>query len=203
MHDAEKNDAERAEEEKDAGKEITRDEQVEDDQVRALINVTHKDKSEFVLLTSSQSLSSNYHTEINSLLDVQIQKEIPTVLSALLLDVLVRFLDSRSREVGETQILVSVIPEQPTPPTPTPLTTPLPAPPIISETPPVTTTVPDPLLAVIQRLTDLERKFEAWTKVDHSKAIEASVQANVINEVKNRLPKVFTDIVEPRMESTV
>nr|GEY20222.1 hypothetical protein [Tanacetum cinerariifolium] len=34
----------------------------------------------------------------------------------------------------------------------------------------------------IQRLDDLERKFDVWTKVDHSKAIEALIQANVINE---------------------
>ncbi|GJS12758.1 hypothetical protein Tco_0407230 [Tanacetum coccineum] len=79
-----------------------------------------------------------------------------------------------------------------TTPTPTPLTTPLPTPPIH-----------DPLLVVIQRLDDLESKFEAWTKVDHSEAIEASVQANVINEVKNQLPKVVKDLVESRMESTV
>ncbi|GJV76949.1 hypothetical protein Tco_1508533 [Tanacetum coccineum] len=145
------NDAERAEEEKDAVKEVTRDEQgvddqAEDDQVGALIKVTHKEKPEFLLSISTQSLSSNY--------------EIPTVPSAPLLDV-----------------LVSVIPEQPTPPTPTPLPTPL----IISEAPHITTIA----------------------KVDHSEAIEALVHANVINEVKNQLPKAVKDLVELRMESTV
>nr|GEY19598.1 hypothetical protein [Tanacetum cinerariifolium] len=79
-------------------------------------------------------------------------------------------------------VLVSVIPEQPTPPTPTLLEIPLLTPPIISEAPPIATIVPDPLLAAIQRLDDLERKFDVWTKVDHSEAIEALIQANVINE---------------------
>ncbi|GJW44314.1 hypothetical protein Tco_0073113 [Tanacetum coccineum] len=79
-------------------------------------------------------------------------------------------------------------------------TTPIPTPPIISETPPVTI-VYDPLPAVIQRLSDLENKFKAWTKVDHFEAIEASAQANVINEVNNQLPKVVKDLVDTRMES--
>ncbi|GKE14895.1 hypothetical protein Tco_1422472 [Tanacetum coccineum] len=44
-----------------------------------------------------------------------------------------------------------------------------------SEAPTITTIIPDPLLAVLQRLSDYEIKFESWTKVDHSEAIEASV----------------------------
>nr|GEV73187.1 hypothetical protein [Tanacetum cinerariifolium] len=128
MDDAEKNDVERAEEERDVDK-----------------KVTHKEKPEFLLSTSSQSLSSNY--------------EIHTVPSAPLLDV-----------------RVSVIPEQPIPPTPTP--------PITSEAPHITTTKPNPLLAVIQRLDDLERKFDAWTKVDHSEAVEASKDMSEIRKIK-------------------
>ncbi|GKC59252.1 hypothetical protein Tco_1086850 [Tanacetum coccineum] len=80
-------------------------------------------------------------TEIKSLLDIPIQQEIPSALSAPLLDV-----------------LVSVTPP-PTTTTPTP--TPLQAPPITSEAPPVISTVPDLLPAVIQRLTNLESKFKA------------------------------------------
>ncbi|GJU44750.1 retrovirus-related pol polyprotein from transposon TNT 1-94 [Tanacetum coccineum] len=80
-------------------------------------------------------------------------------------------------------------------------------PPISSEALTVTTTLPDPLLMVIQRLSDLERKIKAWTKVDHSEATEASVQANVINEVKNQLPKLLPIVVfafiTPRIESIV
>ncbi|GJU85474.1 hypothetical protein Tco_1293020 [Tanacetum coccineum] len=101
-------------------------------------------------------------------------------------------------------VLVYVIPEQSTP---TPLTTTLPTPPTSSEAPTITTIVPDPLPVVLQRLFDLEIKFEAWTKVDHSKAIEESVQANIINEVKNQLPnflpKLVSDFVNLRIESIV
>ncbi|GJR38426.1 hypothetical protein Tco_1214110 [Tanacetum coccineum] len=91
--------------------------------------------------------------------------------------------------------------------TSTPLTTPLPTPPILSEAPNITTTIPDPLPAVLQRLSDLKRKFEAWTKVDHSKAIDESVQANIINKFKNQLPKFLeksvSDFVNPRIKSVV
>ncbi|GJY87266.1 hypothetical protein Tco_0501894 [Tanacetum coccineum] len=127
------------------------------------------------------------NTEINSLLDVQIQLEIPFVLSAPLLDV-----------------LASVIPLQTTT---TPIPTLLPTPPITSEALTITTTVHDPLPAVIERLSDPENKFKAWTKVDHSKAITKVMQTNVINEVKNQLPmflpKAVFDLVTPSIESKV
>ncbi|GJV22726.1 hypothetical protein Tco_1375421 [Tanacetum coccineum] len=45
------------------------------------------------------------------------------------------------------------------------------------------------------------------SKTDHTKAIEESVQANVINEVKNQLlkllPKAVSEYVQPRMERTI
>nr|GFA26936.1 hypothetical protein [Tanacetum cinerariifolium] len=72
---------------------------------------------------------------------------------------------------------------------PTPFTTPLPTPQISSEAPTITTTVLDPLPAVIQRLSNVEKKFKSWTKVDHFEDIEVSVQANLINKLKNQLPK--------------
>ncbi|GJY05932.1 hypothetical protein Tco_0371872 [Tanacetum coccineum] len=115
---------------------------------------------------------------------------------------------------------VSVIPEQ-TIPTPTPVittltsastaplqvpvvhaftsmiqqSTPIPTPPTTSEATTITTIIHDPLPAVIQRLLDLESKFEAWTKVDHSEVIAEVVQTNVINEVKNQLPKLLPKAV--------
>ncbi|GKB04181.1 hypothetical protein Tco_0832324 [Tanacetum coccineum] len=59
----------------------------------------------------------------------------------------------------------------------------------------------------MQRLLELEKKIEALSKVDHSKATKESVQANVINVVKNQLlkflPKAVFDFVNPRIESTV
>ncbi|GJT06965.1 hypothetical protein Tco_0841427 [Tanacetum coccineum] len=48
---------------------------------------------------------------------------------------------------------------------------------------------PDPSATVLERLSALEKKVESLSKVDHSEAIEQSVQAKIINEVKNQLPK--------------
>ncbi|GJW10803.1 integrase, catalytic region, zinc finger, CCHC-type containing protein [Tanacetum coccineum] len=146
---------------------------------------TMKEKKELPPSTSSLSLSSDYGNQffnvssnvslvgiiketseikINSLLDVQIQQEIPHVLSVPLFDV-----------------LISVIPPQTTP-TPT-LTTPLPTPPTTTEAQAIN------------------------IFVYHSEATEESVQANIINEVKNQLPKflpkVVSDFVNPRIESTI
>ncbi|GKD33277.1 hypothetical protein Tco_1248786, partial [Tanacetum coccineum] len=42
---------------------------------------------------------------------------------------------------------------------------------------------------MLKRLFKLEKKVDALSKVDHSKAIEEVVQAKVHNEVKNQLPK--------------
>ncbi|GJU38764.1 hypothetical protein Tco_1191721 [Tanacetum coccineum] len=59
---------------------------------------------------------------------------------------------------------------------------------------------------VLKRLIKLEKKVAAMSKIDHTNAIENSVQANVINEVKNQLPKYLLkavfEYVQPRMEST-
>ncbi|GJY06471.1 hypothetical protein Tco_0373525 [Tanacetum coccineum] len=56
-------------------------------------------------------------------------------------------------------------------------------------------------------MSELEKKVKALSKADHSKSIEESMQANVINEVKNQLPKflpkVVSDFVNPRIERTV
>nr|GEV00540.1 retrovirus-related Pol polyprotein from transposon TNT 1-94 [Tanacetum cinerariifolium] len=54
---------------------------------------------------------------------------------------------------------------------------------------------------------ELSKLLKTIKQVDHSEAIEASVQANIINEVKNRLPKFLpksvSDLVNPKLESTV
>ncbi|GKA14324.1 hypothetical protein Tco_0693970 [Tanacetum coccineum] len=62
-------------------------------------------------------------------------------------------------------------------------------------------------LTVLQRISELEKKVEALSKVDHSEAIEESIQANVLNEVRNQipkfLPKAVSEFIEPRLERTV
>ncbi|GKC65403.1 hypothetical protein Tco_1098001 [Tanacetum coccineum] len=56
-------------------------------------------------------------------------------------------------------------------------------------------------------LSNLETKFEAWTKVDHYEVITEVVQTNVINEVKNQLPKLLpkavSEFVTPSIERKV
>nr|GEW88745.1 hypothetical protein [Tanacetum cinerariifolium] len=166
MDDADKEDFKKMEEEKHDDQQARTDQTAKDDQARAYISETQKEKPKVPPTSSSISLSSNY---------------------APLLDV-----------------FVSVIPPQTST---TPIPTPLPTPLIISEAPTITITVHDPLPAVIQRLLDLEKKFELWTKVDHFEAIEASLQANLINEVKNQLPtlllKEISNLVNLRIERLV
>nr|GEX68524.1 hypothetical protein [Tanacetum cinerariifolium] len=108
------------EEEEQANEDQAQENQVEGDIVGTLVTMSQKEKPEVPRSSSSHSLSSNY--------DVQIQQEIPPVLLALLLD-----------------ILVSVIPLQTTTITPTPMTTPLP-------TTPITTPLVKPSLPATEAL---------------------------------------------------
>ncbi|GJS62435.1 hypothetical protein Tco_0657219 [Tanacetum coccineum] len=124
-------------------------------------------------------------TDMNSLLDIQIQQEVPHIQSPTLLNV-----------------PVLVIPEQATPtpslalPTKTPVltvpppppivfaissvqqqTTPIPTPPITTIAPSVTTTVLDPLPAIVQRVSELEKDVQELKQVDHSSAILATIRS--------------------------
>ncbi|GJU76944.1 hypothetical protein Tco_1274014, partial [Tanacetum coccineum] len=69
-----------------------------------------------------------------------------------------------------------------------------------------TLTATDPSSTVFLRLSELERKVEALSKVDHSEVIEESVQANVRDEVRNKISKFLSkavyDFINPRIEST-
>ncbi|GJV13723.1 hypothetical protein Tco_1355264 [Tanacetum coccineum] len=78
-----------------------------------------------------------------------------------------------------------------------------------SPTPPITeaqatiVSVTDPSPTMLLRLSELEKKVEALSKVDHSEVIKESVQANVRNEDRNQLPKAVSKFFEPRLERTV
>ncbi|GKA49283.1 hypothetical protein Tco_0742241 [Tanacetum coccineum] len=184
--------------------------------------------NQFLNLSSDKSIVGNLKetadAEINSLLDVQIQQEIPHIQSPSILTVPVLV-------IPEPTIL-SLIPEISIV---TPVTT-LPPPPSVTiipalqqqstpiPTPPITivalivTMIPYPLSAIIQRVSVLEKDARELKEVDHpvthlallrskipsvvnayigsslgdalqKDVIEESMQANVINEVKNLLPK--------------
>nr|GEU41091.1 hypothetical protein [Tanacetum cinerariifolium] len=168
MDDAVKNDVEKAEEEKDADKEPTRDEQAiknqaDDDIVGTLVTMSQKEKPEVPPSSFSHSLSSNYGNQFLNISSdtslVSIIKDHTYTKINSLLDIPIQQEIPSTLSVPLLDVLVSVI-LPPTTTTPIPLTTPLPAPSITSEAP--------------------------RTKVDHSEATEASVQANVINEEKKR-----------------
>nr|GEX65360.1 hypothetical protein [Tanacetum cinerariifolium] len=163
------------------------------------------------------NLKDTADVEINSLLDVQIQQEIPHIQSPSILIAPV--------SVIPKPMVLSPIPEIPTETSATTLPPPLSATSIILvlqqrstpiPTPPITTvalvvtTIPDLLPIIIQRVSVLEKDIQELKDVDHtttllaslrskiqlavnaylgSDVIKESVQANFINEVKNLLPK--------------
>ncbi|GKA87759.1 hypothetical protein Tco_0809523 [Tanacetum coccineum] len=59
----------------------------------------------------------------------------------------------------------------------------------------------------MQKLEEHEQKLNALTQINHAYAIKELVQANIIQEVKNQLPKfvpkAVSDYVEPHLASTV
>ncbi|GJY47730.1 hypothetical protein Tco_0436793 [Tanacetum coccineum] len=155
MGNVEKIHAEKAEEEK-ADKEQSRDEQAKDDQVQddqagALVLVTHKKKPELLLLTSSHSIPSNY-----------VQQEIPTKHQTPLLDV-----------------LVSVIPEQTTPP---------------PKTPPKTTEAQADLVlesdsstTVLQRLSELKNQIPKFFPKAVLEFVEPRLERTIHDMLKKNL----------------
>ncbi|GJY12966.1 hypothetical protein Tco_0382275 [Tanacetum coccineum] len=128
------------------------------------------------------TILENADAEINSLLDLQIQHEIPTVQPDPLLNVQVLVIPKHT-----TTTLI-----------PTPLTTPLPTPPIISEAPTVTTTVPDPLPAVLQRLIESTvcevLQKDPINREHHESQKEASEirKLKLEHAIKEKMPKHST-----------
>ncbi|GJR50367.1 reverse transcriptase domain-containing protein [Tanacetum coccineum] len=168
-------DSQKAEDAKDAddqaGEEQAVDEQARIEQIGKYGNQFINDNPD-VLLTDV--LKDPTDIEIQSIVDVLVHQEEPVVQITPLVDT-----------------VISIIPEK---------TTPLP-----KQQPPQTqpkrsktkvilknSKKPEENLDaddVLKRLIRLEKKVEAMSKIDHIVAIEEYVQANVMNEVKNQLPK--------------
>ncbi|GJW43475.1 hypothetical protein Tco_0072274 [Tanacetum coccineum] len=155
-------------------------------------------KAELPLSSSNLSVSSDtIDAEINSLLDVQIQQVIPHIQSLSILTIPVSVIHEPSilspiYEIPSVALITTILPP-PSISTILPILlqtiTSIPTPPITTEAPPVTT-IPDPLPAISQRVSVLKKE-----KVDYKEIIKESVQANVINEVKNQLPKFLPKAV--------
>nr|GEZ13006.1 hypothetical protein [Tanacetum cinerariifolium] len=188
MHDAEnankvKDDQVMSETEKGVS-EKTKEKKVKDDQARALAFVTQKKNIKAPPSSFSLSLSLNYGNKFLNLSP-----------DGSLVGIVKETIDAEINSLLDSTLTTTLT-------TPTPLTTPLPTPPITGEA-----LTPDPLLAVIQRLSSLENKVNAWTNIDHSEALKESVQTNVINRVMNQLPKLLRkavfDFVGLKTKSTI
>ncbi|GKE79272.1 hypothetical protein Tco_1545392, partial [Tanacetum coccineum] len=225
--EAEEENTKRVEEQKDdkelkANEEQKGDDQARDEQLVVPVSTTQKETPNLVQSTSSHSVSSNFgnqfinspnaslidtipenaKAEINSLLEIQIQQDVPNI-----------------QQEPFHAVKVSVNPET----TQIPLTTP-PTPPLLaielkqadhstaildsirSQVPSVAkdylgSSLPDALKKVLQ--SHIEKlKNELSEKRDYKDVIEESIQANVINEVKNFLPKFLPHAVNEALEKT-
>ncbi|GJR91136.1 hypothetical protein Tco_0215147 [Tanacetum coccineum] len=139
---------------------------VDEEMKDAEVAKTGKDDEE---ITNVEKTDESANTEINSLLDIQIQQEVPLIqsLSILIVPVLV---------IPEPKVL-SPIPKIPTV---TPVTT-LPPPPSVTDitpilqqqTTPITTaapaatTIPDPLLKIVQIVFELVNDVQELKQIDH------------------------------------
>ncbi|GKC67731.1 putative RNA-directed DNA polymerase, partial [Tanacetum coccineum] len=173
MADAEKVDIGKSEEEKVDNEQVGDDQVDKDDQAK-------DDKVEDVQVGALISVTQNEKPQLPS----------STPSLSLSSDYGNQFLNVSSDislQAPLLDVLVFVIPTM-TMPTPS-ITTP------IIEVQATTVTITNPSLIVLLRLSELKRKVEALSRVDHFKVI--------INEVKNHLPKVVSNFVESRMENTV
>ncbi|GJS32592.1 hypothetical protein Tco_0530974 [Tanacetum coccineum] len=188
MKDVEKAESEKTEEEhvdeEKAEEDKIEEEKADDEQ--AGFDQAQDDQAGFLNVSSETSLvgilKDHTKVEIQSMVDVPVHQENHVVQRTPLVDTVISMVTEKT--------------------TPTPTQTP---PTIEAHVTPASES--DPSLKFEQRLLELEKKVEVLSKVDHSEAIEESIQANVFNKVKNHLPKllpkVVSNFVKPRMESTV
>nr|GEV30865.1 hypothetical protein [Tanacetum cinerariifolium] len=74
--------------------------------------------------------------------------------------------------------------------------TPIPTPPITTIAPSVTTTFPDPLLAIIQRVSELKKDVKELKQVDHSLVILAIIRSHVPLAVNEYLGSSLEDALQ-------
>nr|GEX12324.1 hypothetical protein [Tanacetum cinerariifolium] len=153
-----------------------------------------KDKPDVHPSSSSLSVSSDYGTQFHNLFSdfslAGITKESTDTKISSMLDIQIQ------QEITTVQSLTLLV---------VPQSTTIPKPSTTTKAPIITTTVHDLIPAVIQRLSNIENKFEAWSKTDHTEALKETVQINVLNKVMNQLPKLLlkavSDFGDPRTES--
>nr|GEW09310.1 integrase, catalytic region, zinc finger, CCHC-type, peptidase aspartic, catalytic [Tanacetum cinerariifolium] len=144
---------------------------------------------QFLKISSNTSLigtiKDTTDADINSLLDVKIQQEIPYIQSPSALNVPVLMISKPLvlTPMPKTPLLVHA-------------TTLLPYP-SVSTIPPVLHQTTTPILTppITTKSLSVTMILDPLHQVDYKEMIEESVQANIINEVKNKLPKFLPNVV--------
>ncbi|GKD28946.1 hypothetical protein Tco_1239724 [Tanacetum coccineum] len=155
------------------------------------------------------TLKDTADAEINSLLDIQIQQEVPRIHSPSILTVpvLVILEPTILLLISEIPIVTSATTHPPphSVSTITPVlqqtTTPIPTPPITTEAPPVTT-VPDPLHAIAQRVYVLEKDVQELKQVDYSVVLVESIRSQVPSVVKEYIGSSLGDALQKTKQET-
>ncbi|GKA67844.1 hypothetical protein Tco_0767761, partial [Tanacetum coccineum] len=129
------------------------------------------------------TVKESTNAELTSMVDVQIQQEIPFILSAPLLDV-----------------LASVVPPTPTNPTPPPILTTLTI--TTSETPTFTSVNPESetLSALQLRVSDLEKEVKELKKADLFTTLHASIKSEVPSAVNEYLRSSLGDALQKELQ---
>ncbi|GKC80073.1 hypothetical protein Tco_1130847 [Tanacetum coccineum] len=173
--------------------------------------VVKDDAKKDELPPTSSSLSDTMDTEINSLLDIKIQYEVPHIQSPFVLRVPV-FVISEPLvllPVQETPsvVLATTLPPSSVstiPPVPYKTTAPIPTPPITIDALTITTVVPesDALSAVQLRVAKLEKDVSKLKKIDHSAKALATLKhtADHIQKYSMKLAPESSKIQKPAID---
>ncbi|GJU28992.1 hypothetical protein Tco_1172581 [Tanacetum coccineum] len=168
---------------------------------------------QFLKLLSNNSLVSTVKdttdAEINSLLDIKIQSKAPYIQSPSVLRVPSSMISKPSvlTQVQETPSVSPITTLYPPfvstiPPVPHQTTTPIPTPPITTESPTITTAVPesDALTAVQLRVAKLEKGVSGLKKYDISAKALATLKSQVPNVVDDYLGSKLGDALQKTLQ---
>ncbi|GKE13548.1 hypothetical protein Tco_1417099, partial [Tanacetum coccineum] len=172
------------------------------------------DNKKAELPPSSSSLFVSSDAEINSLLDVQIQQEIPHIQSPSILTVPVSVIPKPLvlSPILEIPTETPVTTHQPPPSATTIIpilqqkSTPIPTP-LITTVAPAVTTTPDPLPAIIQRVSVLKKDFQELKEVDHTTTHLASLRSKIPSAINAYLRSslgdaLFKSTIKKALEKT-
>ncbi|GJU43185.1 hypothetical protein Tco_1200451 [Tanacetum coccineum] len=179
--------------------------------IRSSLSVSFGFDNQFLNLSYDTSLigtiKESADTSINSLLDIQIQQEVPHIQSPSIL--IVPVLVILDPTVLSTIPKIPLVTPATTPPPPPSIstitlvlhqtTTPIPAPPITTIAP-AATIVPDPLPTIAQRVSILEKYVHELKQVDHSTEILTSIRSHVPAAINEYLGSSLGDSLQKLLQ---